>query len=196
MTSKLDKLAARNQSINSQTIPQVFPGHNPSSKQVQGLTSGFQTVYEGGLARLRNFLRFSCSGTNANQMYDGVSQAALQLFRSSGITLMLEMAIINRTSSVPVIVKALTPQAHAYVMAASPAGGSYNFDQVVGCVTPNVGNHYRSVPDMSGAQLIYSGVITNPLSISLIDSVTNQPLTDLNTFYLSFVVFERDSPVA
>lgn len=181
-----------------QTIPQVqnrqIVGQpNPDSRLADGVSPGFQrqVMADAQLTR-RQFVRASLRGTtNSYTITDPIMRMGLQAFRNDAITCCLEMAIVNRTSTAPVLIQLPTFQANSVQLSSGGGATNNGHDTVLGCVTPNQGNMYMPHPQSSGAQFQLSNILNNPMTIIITD-LTNTPITDLQSFYLAFTFFERE----
>lgn len=180
------------------TVPQVQNRQlqtqpNPNAALADGVSPGFQrqVMADAQLTR-RQFLRATLQGTTSSYVItDPIIRMGLQAFRNDAITCCLEMAAINRTSSAPVLIQMPTFQANTVKMSAQGSTTNNGHDTVLGCVTPNQGNMYMPHAGSSGAQFQLSNILNNPMTIGITD-LTNTPITDLQSWYLSFVFFERE----
>ena len=165
--------------------------YNPDSRLAAGLSQGFQRdEITKEPATQRDFFRITLQGNSAYTRTEPVSRAGLRNFRSDAVTACLEFAAITRTGTGPVLVQLNSYQQNCTKLNALGAGTSFLNDTVLGVITPNTGNTFRPTPDSSGAQLQLTNILGQPLEFGFTD-LTGTPLTDVTSFFISLVLFER-----
>jgi len=164
---------------------------NPDSRMARGISQGFQRqVLTTEPSTQRDFLRITLSSTAAAILTEPIEKHSIGNFRSDAVTAVLEHAVVNRTSSGPVLIHLGAFQQNCVALNPVGAGVSMQHDTCIGCVTPNTGNSYRPTPDSCGAQIALSNILGQQLSFALTDTLGNA-ITDLQSFYISICFFER-----
>lgn len=171
---------------------QQFPV-NPNARLTRGLSSGFQRIaITDRQPHEKDMVRLSFYGTSGSAIYEPIARQSIGNFRCDGLSCCLQFAGISRTGNDPVLVHFSPYQMHAIIMNQLGAGGSFNTDNVIGCVNPNQGVSFEPNPSAAGAQFLMNNLVGQQLGVFLTDLKGNV-LTDVSAFFISVLLFERES---
>lgn len=165
---------------------------NPDSREAFGLSKGFQrTVLSSHPVTQRDQFRLTLSGTSSSVVTEPIQRAGLDGFRSDALLAVIEHACVVRSSGTgPVLINMNLYQTNSAKLTTQGQGVGFVHDTVVACLNPNVGISYCPTKLSSGAMVQLSNLTGNPITWTITDLQGNL-LTDVTSFYLSLVLFER-----
>ena len=164
---------------------------NPDNRDAFGLSKGFQrTVLSAKPVTQRDQFRISLTGTSSQVTTEPIQRAGLDGFRSDALMAVIEHASVQRTGSTPVLINMNVYQTNSCELTTLGQGVGFVHDTTVACITPNIGISYTPSRQASGAQIQLSNLTGNPINWTLTD-LQGKLLTDVTSFYLSLVLFER-----
>lgn len=165
---------------------------NMDNREAFGLSKGFQrTVLSSHPVTQRDQFRLTLSGTSSSVTTEPVSRAGLDGFRSDALLATIEHICINRSSGTgSVLLNMNMYQTNSAKLTTQGQGVGFVHDTVIACCTPNVGISYGPTRHSAGAMIQLSNLTGNPITWTITDVLGNL-ITDVTSFYVSLVLFER-----